>query len=111
MIDACPSRDSVAGAPHVFERREGSVNRVCAFCGAGEVGKRIVDIMDRHADEGLMPMSQLSMRDDAEKQAQERADRDRKTCFVWVYEGIWYVRTAEEGRPTNAVLITTKEPT
>jgi hypothetical protein len=57
-----------------------------------------------------MRMEDPGMKQSAEKQAQERADREKKTCFAWFYEGIWYVRTAEEGRPTNAVLITTKEP-
>ena len=48
--------------------------------------------------------------DAALKFAQERADRQGEPMDVWVDGGTYYVRSAAEGQPDGADLLTTIHP-
>jgi hypothetical protein len=48
-------------------------------------------------------VDQRQMRIAAEKQAQDRANREGEACFVYRNFRTWYVRTAAEGEPVGAV--------
>jgi len=65
MIDACPSRDSVAGAPHVFDN-----DGICVFCEvrSGDLEPRCLDC-DRHISDGHAFDCQYHHRHDEKEKA------------------------------------------
>lgn len=55
-------------------------------------------------------MDQRLMRLSAEKQANERSEREGVACHVYRSGETWYVRTEVEGEPEGAVLEYTAVP-